>query len=318
MKTVKQTPRTKKHLLTVLAGLIAVMLLAAVLGHVLYSALYAKTYEAGYRDKLARLSFIEGEKAVFVGGSSCLFGIQASLFEAETGIPSVNMAISYGIPIRLYLDSADPYLKAGDKLFFALEYGGYSSDWEAFGNAAVNFMLYSDPAVMKKLSLPQMLKLVPDLLSFGWANWENSAQEFIRYYLLGGFGVYARDSMNAHGDMVATKDLPNEEAIATGSMTYHYNGTTDIIRERLQALEDRGVEVYIVYEPLMEGRYMNSLGRLHEELSAWEDIDVLYAPTALTYPPDAYFNSDEHLNYDAAAEHTQRIIDRYLALTGTK
>lgn len=308
-------PRTAKHLLTVLAGIIAVMLLAAVLGHVIYSALYARTYEAGYRDKLDRLASIEGEKAVFVGGSSCLFGIQASLFEEQTGIPSVNMAISYGIPIRMYLDSADPHLKAGDKLFFALEYGGYSSEWGRFGNAAVNFMLYSDPAVMKNFTLTQFIKLTPDFLSFGWANWENSAQEFIRYYLLGGFGVYSRDSMNEHGDMIATKGLPNEEAIATGSMTYHYNGTTDIIRDRLQALEARGVEVYIVYEPLMEGRYLNSLSRLHDELSAWEGIDVLYAPTELIYPPDAYFNSDEHLNYDAAAEHTQKIIDRYLEIT---
>ena len=314
METV-QKPRTKKHLLAVLAGLLAVMLLAAVLGHMIYGSLYAKTYEAGYRDKLARLSSIEGEKAVFVGGSSCLFGIQAAMFEEQTGIPSVNMAISYGIPIRLYLDSAEPHLKAGDKLFFALEYGGYTSKWDRFGNAAVNFMLYSDPAVMKHFTPAQYIKLLPDLLSFGWANWENSAQEFIRYYLLGGFGVYSRDSMNAHGDMIATKGLPNEEAIVTGTMSYKYNGTTDIIRNRLEALEARGVEVYIVFEPLMEGRLRNGLDHLYAELSAWEGIDVLYAPEELLYPSDAYFNSDEHLNYEAASQHTQRIIDRYLELT---
>jgi len=309
--------RSLRHLLTVLAALLVLMLLASAVGHAVYSLLYSKTYEANYRDKLHRLSTLEGEKAVFIGGSSCMFGIQSALFEEQTGIPSVNMAISYGIPIRLYLDSADPHLKAGDKLFFALEYGGYSSDWDGFGNAAVNFLLYSDPSVLKKLSLSQVLQLVPDLLSYGWANWENSVQELIRYYLLGGFGVYGRNSLNENGDMIATKGLPNEPGITGGSMNYKDNGTAEIIHRRLAELADRGVEVYIVYEPLMEGRLTPGIPWLHGQILGWDEVTVLFAPDELRYPQTSYFNSDQHLDYETAQEHTQRIIDRYKEVTST-
>lgn len=164
--------KNKCKCIKILAGIILALVLASFMGLFIYQFQFNKTYAATYKDKLERIETIEGEKAVFVGGSSCMFGVHTSMFEESTGIPSVNMAVSAGIPMKFYLDSISPYLNKGDKLFLCFEYGYYNYEWAMVGEPGINFILYQDSSVLSELSTKSIVTSVPDLITVGWKDWE--------------------------------------------------------------------------------------------------------------------------------------------------
>ena len=69
---------------------------------------------------------INGPKVVILGGSSALFGIDASMMEKALGVPTINMSLHAGLAIDYMLDEAKPFLRPGDTVLLCLEYERYS------------------------------------------------------------------------------------------------------------------------------------------------------------------------------------------------
>lgn len=294
--------------------IILLLIAASVLGNILYGYQFEKTYAANYENKLTRLKELDDNKAVFIGGSSCLFGVQSCVFEHETGIKSVNMAISAGIPMKFYLDSVIPYLNAGDKLFLCYEYGYYGTDWNLIGESGINFLLYQDSSVISKQSEINLVKAIPEYLTVGWKNWENFTQEWVKTSVLGGYGVYRRDSVNAQGDMIAHKDLRNESSIEETLIPKYLESTVLNLEEYIDAINDIGVEVYIAFQPVSDSRYENSksaIEEIYDRLSMIDGAEIIGVPTDYVYPIESFFDSENHLDYDTGYIHTSNLIRNY-------
>lgn len=303
------------RIIKVLVCLIALMFVVSTLGCYLYSFQFNKTYAATYQDKINRLQSLIGKKAVFVGGSSCMFGVHTAQFEKETGIQSVNMAVSAGIPMKFYLDSINPYLYSGDELFLCFEYGYYSYDWNMVGESGLNFLLYQDNSILSKQPLNNLLKSIPDFVTLGWQNWENLVQEYIKNDLLSGYGVYKKDCINVQGDMIAHKDKKSENVpIMAESTTYSDNGTISSLSEYIEELSSRGIDVYFVMQPTMTSMYENNSKSLDYFVGLLGDIEgatVLGSPNDYVYENVDFFDTTEHLSYDAGVIHTDKIISFY-------
>ena len=305
----------KKIKASLIISLIVLLLsIASVCGNIIYGYQFEKTYAANYENKLARLKELDESKAVFIGGSSCLFGVHSSTFEQEMGMPTVNMAISAGIPMKFYLDSVFPYLNAGDKLFLCYEYGYYGTDWNLIGESGINFLLYQDGSVFSKQNKLNLLKATPEYLTVGWKNWENFAQEWVKTSILGGYGVYRRDSINTQGDMIAHKDLSNESTIEETVIPEYLESTIINFEKYISAIKAKGVDIYIGFQPVSVNRYENSkhaIEDIYERLSSIDGIKILGLPTDYVYPIDCFFDSENHLDYSTGCIHTTNLLRNY-------
>lgn len=248
-----------------------------------------------------------------------MFGVHTANFEEQTGIPSVNMAVSAGIPMKFYLDSINPHLNEGDSLFLCFEYGYYTSyKWNMIGESGLNFLLYQDKSILNKVDKIELIKSIPDFVTVGWKNWENLIQEYIKNDLMNGYGVYTRNCINEQGDMVAHKGVEGEKLVANTALLddgFHGDEVLSELKKYTENLTERGINVYMVWPPVMSEHYDSAARTLSELKQNMEDIDsvtVLGDPKEYTYAVNQFFDTNDHLTYETGIEHTQTIIDNFL------
>src|SRR5258705_7873836 len=73
-------------------------------------------------------SSISTPRIIFLGGSSTLFGIDASQVEEETGIRAMNMGMHAGMRLERVLSVGEDTARRGDILVLALEHIFYNCD----------------------------------------------------------------------------------------------------------------------------------------------------------------------------------------------
>lgn len=82
---------------------------------------YTKTFYGALDEKYERLSSIDEEKIVVVGGSSVAFGLDSALLEEYTGMPVVNFGLYADLGTKLMLDLSRDQIKRGDIVILAPE-----------------------------------------------------------------------------------------------------------------------------------------------------------------------------------------------------
>ncbi len=117
----------QKPLLRFVAVLLAVLLtalspfvLAAAYASVLPQT-YGATYYAALKIKYDRLTEVQGEKIVVIGGSSVAFGIDSKIAEQELGVPVVNFGLYAAFGLKCMLELSLDALGPGDIVVIAPE-----------------------------------------------------------------------------------------------------------------------------------------------------------------------------------------------------
>lgn len=142
---------------------------------------------------------IERPKIVLLGGSNALFGVSAAQIEAETGMPSVNMAVHYGLQIDYMTENAKNILKSGDFLVMPLEYHHYSYDGE-YSLVQSCYIRTYDRKYYEQLSLTRRLR---HLINTTPLDLVKSVREQLKFKGVeppAGRGVYNSGNLNANGD----------------------------------------------------------------------------------------------------------------------
>ncbi|WP_397451927.1 hypothetical protein [Pseudomonas sp. NA-150] len=101
----------------------------------------------------------DGEKMVFVAGSSGNFNIDAERISKETNIRSVNLGTHAILPLEYMIDHTKKELHSGDTVVLALEYLYFASD-ERLSDAYIDYLISRDPEYFKNLPLSDKVDMM--------------------------------------------------------------------------------------------------------------------------------------------------------------
>lgn len=185
-------------LLSVLAILAPIAML--VLETVKIEPRYTNTFYGALDDKYERLTSIEEDKIVVVGGSSVAFGIDSELIEKYTGMPVVNFGLYADIGTKFMLDLSRSGIKEGDMVIVAPELDEQTLSLY-FGAQSV--LKASD----ENLAMVTEARGEDDLLALLGSLWNFNSEKI---ETLGGEmpdpeGIYNAKNFNEYGDIDRTK-----------------------------------------------------------------------------------------------------------------
>jgi len=267
---------------------------------------------------------ITDRKAVFIGGSNLLFGLDTAIMAAELQRPVVNMGINAGLPLRVILNQGTARLKSGDIAVFSLEYPLYSDDGKP--SAGHLDYLLSHPAELYQLPVRDIAQTY--LLS--------SAARVLQGYqgLPSGFdtrkGLYGAHNINKQGDQINSEKHKQQlwmlEGMA-GKLPKHYGRDftedtqgIEILVELSKALKQRGICPLFIPPPMMDRpEYRRTpeqeyYAKLPDYLRS-KGLDYLLTPLDFMYPEADFFDTPFHLTAEKRSTHTLRLGRQLKALT---
>jgi hypothetical protein len=303
-----------------LSILVVLFIILSILGFTLYYDIFQKTHLASYIDKIKRLESLQyANKAVFIGGSATHFGLQAELFEKETNISSVNMGLHGGGSFKMYMDNVLPYLNDGDMLFLCPEYEYYSRLFDEISGESIDLMYLSSRTIFQNTKIFYKIKTIPETLTIGWRHLGNIIKYHIALLTNNNYmdlflGDYRRDYSDVYGDYKGIKDIPNRVFGLDHSIIFEDKMFISKLDKYADYLTWKNIEIYLLFPPASHSLFESSnteIKKIYSRISSLKNIQVLFYPQEVIYKDCDFFNTNYHLNYNAAIKHTKYIISKY-------
>lgn len=261
-----------------------------------------------YKDKLNTLKSIEGEKTVFVGGSSVLFGVSAEHYEQLSGKKAVNMGLNAGT-YDVYLETIKPHINKGDTVIFAFEFDGYTDEWYNFTNITLDLAHISKNYFQ---TLPFKYKSTY-LYKQTLRHYEKTFSVISKFIkrILKDDEFYTRAIVNQYGDikpeLFKTKaDLPDPTKI---KKELNYDSLAEILKH-IEELETKGAKVFILYPPCYISEDNGSMDEMDNKLKSYFGNRVLGNMDDWLFETDEnFFDTVYHLNHVATIKHTHYYYD---------
>ena len=243
--------RNSLKFLVFLLGILLPCLLTLTLAEALPNP-YRDTYLGAFEQKYDRLYTAEGKKIVFIGGSSLPFGLDSALLEADLGggYTVVNYGLYATLGTKLMMDTALDSLGEGDIVVLAPELSPQT------------YSLYFNPEATLQATdgFSSMLSGVSfkDKLSLFYRDFVFAIDKLgyaIRGESLPPSGIYAKESLNAYGDMAATRENNVMNGGYDSNMTVTLDDTLlapdfiDYVNRYVKKAKERGAEVYFSFSP---------------------------------------------------------------------
>lgn len=305
--------------LCLLAVIVLVLPFVAVAGVVLSTPCqYDETFLAELENKHARLSTMESEKLVLIGGSNLAFGIDSKKLEQYVGMPVVNYGLYATIGTKAMLDLSRSHIGKGDIVVicpetnaqtYSLYYNAHSM-WQA---------LDCDLSMLRDVGISNAGKLLAALPAFASEKWR-----FFRTNTKPSpSGIYAKSSFNKYGDIAVDRPYNEMPSRYDASMTVSLTPAlldADFVRylnEYADHCAKQGASVYFGFSPINADAVVSTdeqkdafCAALSEQLSfpVLGDID--------TYILDAdyFYDTNFHLNSTGALQRTSLLADDLLRL----
>jgi len=254
-----------------------------------------------------------GKKAVFIGGSNLLFGLDSDIMGAALQRPVVNMGINAGLPLRVILNQGTAPLKRGDIAIFALEYPLYSGDGEPSAGH-IDYLL-SHPLDLYQLPIRDIAQTY--LLSSAarvLQGFRGLPSEFDSRK-----GLYGAHNINKQGDQINSEARKQQvwmrEGMA-GKVPKHYGRdfvedaqAIEILVALSKALKQRGICPLFIPPPMMDrpeyqqapeqGYYADLPNYLRSK-----GLDYHLTPLDFMYPEADFFDTPFHLSAEKRSTHT--------------
>ena len=268
-----------------------------------------------YLYKAERAAAVEGEKFIIIGGSASNLGFDSQLFEKASGKPAVNMAISAGVPLRVYFKAAEIYAKPGDTIILPLEYSYLNDNYNDISEAYIDMV-----GVCPKLKCRESFL---GNIQFCWSYFLRSftkANDCFMFALKQKLRIdntiYIAQSVDSYGDFVLHKDRKPTYQRAPIEWECSYDPQTLYhIRAFIDLMKDRNVTVYISYPPMDEGYFQNYkivLKRVQEILE--QELggkNIIGTPFDFLYGEECFFDTCYHLQYEYREQYTHDLYREY-------
>jgi hypothetical protein len=279
-----------------------------------------------------------GERVLLISDSNILFGMDSAYAEQELGKPVINMGLHGGLPLDWILNVALHKARSGDIVVFPLYFGIYMKDYQVPNDWMVDQIIAWDKPYFDGLSPLRKLKYVAaislDALYRNIRTKENlkivinehsdrkllSPEKALAYYkevahMQSAFS-YSYLNMNQHGDMRNTCGVKTV-VDARGHLDYikmRVDETSiSLLLDVTQRLTKRGVKVFFAAPVQVDDQFSRSPEYQEKIRMLWERLRKEGLPLlggALDYyfPPQAFFNTEYHLNCDFSKERTKILV----------
>lgn len=274
--------------------------------------------------KHERLTSIEGEKVVLVGGSNLAYGIDSPLIEGATSCPVVNMGMNGYFGVRYMLEEVRPHVNAGDTIVIALETDSFFKPVE--GTSSNLLLVVKElPEAFGYLTWQQQLGLagaMPYVAQQKLLRLIRSAAFGLRDALLGPdedppgrsdlmIAIESADGFTADGDLVSHLDVDWQMSRDQGepANTPIDPGLIPLLQQYQSEMAARGVRIMISYTPLERAFYERYREGLDGVEQAMRDagLNVVSSARDYVYDESFFFDTVFHLNADGRALRSARL-----------
>lgn len=316
----------KKKTIIILAAALAAVLVLGFFAPTLLIAVTPDVYDDAFvgalDEKYDRLTSIEEDKLVIVGGSSTAFGIDSAMLEQYTGMPVVNFGLYAALGTKLMLDLSRPGIEEGDVVILAPEMDAQTLSMY-FNPSATLMAMDGSMGMMRHVRGGDLFSLYTSAWGF--------AGEKLSYLSSGeypaGSGAYCSSYFNEYGDLT----YPRAENVM--GMYYDPNTMIDLtssvldpeflayLNEYIAFCQSKGASVYFAFCPMNEMALTE--GTNAETLAAFEAyLDENLACDRISYaddhifPAEYFYDSNFHLNDAGVTLHTLALLKDILLAVG--
>ncbi|MBO4366605.1 MAG: leucine-rich repeat protein [Clostridia bacterium] len=274
---------------------------------------FSDSFTAALADKYDLVRQTEGQKIVWIGGSSLPFGLRGDLVEEHLHVKSVDMGVYAAVGTKAMLEITLDGIRAGDLVILAPELS--TQTYSDYFNADVFWeAAYEQPKMIPCLSFGEQAELFYHYFPFAWAR-------ITQKDTAGAAGsLYARNSFDERGDLSyphtgnrmaggVDKSQPiSLDGLLTGAF---YETVVPFI----DACKSKGADVYFTFSPTNEAA--KSFTDAEEaaflsELNGKLPCPVLGSPSEMTYGSAYFYNTNYHLNETGAVLHTKTLLEEIL------
>ncbi len=299
---------------------LAIVLIAVFcLNNAVFGKMYNSMAMAGsFTAKFDRATSIEQNKVLVIGGSASNFGFDSQLFEQLSGKPAVNLAVSAGIPLRVYMKAAELCVKPGDVILMPLEYAYYGTDFFEVGEEYVD-MVNIDPNLKTTETF--------------WGNLEYACVSFLRSFTkmsdcmlffakkaMNDDDMYVANSVDEYGDFCLHQD--REPTYKRSDEEVEFTRDDQTIKQLnsfIDKMKEKDVTVYITC-PAVDKQFVPN----YEEYFslAQQTLDECF-PTAnvfgkvldFAYDADLFLDTAYHLRYENRKMYTESLFNAFQQAT---
>jgi hypothetical protein len=294
----------------------ASVLLAAVLTYaVLLVAVFcwlpykdSTDYISAVADKNRLLRSTPSPKILFLGGSSLAFGLDSLRVQSALHLPVVNLGLHGGIGFRFILDSARPYIHAGDIVVLVPEYENFFGEIH-YGEAVLLDVLHVDPGGWRYIRTVQQYRTI---WKYALIETKDTIHALFKKPSSAG-KIYSRASFNRFGDMTAHLALGPRKIDSYGSPLkigdFNENVLVDF-REFDAWARRKGARTVLLFPSIAESYYRMNREGIRE---VWEKIKhygrlgeiVKSTPEDYVFPDPCFFDTGYHLTGKCRVARTE-------------
>ena len=285
---------------------------------------FDETFLGEFENKVDRLYETEGEKIVFIGGSSLAFGLDAKLLSETLGKPVINFGLYATLGTKVMMDYAKGAIGEGDIIVIAPEMNAQT--WSLYFNAEAMWQaLDGNFHDLRHLSKDDYSAMLGGFWKFA----ASKAKYFTQEMDVSGLGIYQAASFDDYGFICnnRSKDYNTMPGGVLSSMTIDFSTNIiskefiDYVNEFTAYAEEKGAKVYLGSCPMNElalspdltlediEAYVSYLGEVF-------DCEVLGDPNNAIYTSGYFFDSNFHLNSAGAVLHTAQFASALAPLCG--
>lgn len=265
--------------------------------------------------KRERADAINSEKTIIIGGSASNLGFDSKYFEELSGKPAVNLAVSAGIPLKIYMRAAELCAKKGDILIIPLEYDYYEDDFNKINESYVD-MVGVDPDLKCNESFWNSI----EYFSLGFLRSFTRMNDCILFALRNFIGsentIYIADSVDEYGDFCLHKNRVPTYKSTISFTDFQYNSEIFYqINSFIERMKDRDVEVYLAYPCVDKCAFANCEQYFDEVQQTVEYYiskeNIIGTPHAFGFDSDFFFDTAYHLRYENRKVYTEKLFTCY-------
>ena len=285
---------------------------------------FDETFLGEFENKVDRLYETEGEKIVFIGGSSLAFGLDAKLLSETLGKPVINFGLYATLGTKVMMDYARGAIGEGDIIVIAPEMNAQT--WSLYFNAEAMWQAldgnFDDFRHLSKDDYSAML-------GGFWKFAASKAKYFTQDINIEGMGIYRASAFDEYGFITNHRDKDYNTMVGGSNPDMVIDFNTDIISEEFidyvneftAYAESKGAKVYLGSCPMNEGALsldvtLKTIEDYVSYLNEVFDCEVLGDPGNAIYTPGYFFDSNFHLNSAGATLHTAQFATALAPLVG--
>lgn len=261
------------------------------------------------KQKDSLLIHTKSPRIIFVGGSNLSFGLNSRKIKHSLNLNPINTAIHAALGTRFMLENTLQYVKTGDIIILAFEYGHYYKSYNHTSDQLLRTIADVSPDKIKHLSLKQAINLIQYIPNFSFTKFKTS--EYKGYQVS---SIYSINSFNKFGDVETHWKMKNRGYRPTRVKGTFNKTIVRKIKEFENTAVERGAKVYITFPAYDEISFKNSKDKILkvEKTLNEHEFNVLGNAKRYSMPVEMMFNTSYHLNKKGVEHRTNLFIEDYI------